>query len=361
MLNILIQTGPGIGDMLQKLPMASAIKSQYPDVNIDFITSCSPQNFKTISQVIECQNYVRSLYWYRVDYKLHCAALLLKLRMNHYDIGFVRDGGMITTSSKPSMWIFRIMRLAGVKKLVGYIRDRVDIFVDVPEFTHLIERDRLTLNAAGINAPMTFETIDRSKLDFTFENYERLKNSKARKVIALSVGTNEYHWFVNGKGIAYDVKSWDYKKWIELAVRLAEEGFSVILLGGKRERERMSEKNLAVPENENENENIFDFIGKTSIKQSLALLSLCSLVVGSDGGMMHCASGLGVKTLTIFGGSDYRLWTPAGGEILTLGLECSPCFGSLRAVECQYHRCLEEISVEMVFNRIMKIVSRSGE
>ena len=351
-MNFLLQTGPGIGDLLQVLPMASAIKSQYPDANVDLIISSSPSRMKTAIQVMQCQNYIRNLYWYSVSYKLHSAATLLSLRMNHYDAGFIRDGGMVVNKAKPSMWIFRIMRWGGVKNIVSFVKNQVGTFVDVPELSHYTEHDRLALKAAGINAEMTFKTIDRDKLDFSFENYGRLKDSG--NVIALSTGTNECYWYINGQRIAYDVKSWGYEKWLELAERLSGEGFDVVLLGGTEERRRMSAKNLAVPNNER----IFDFIGKTNIKQSLALLSLCRLAVGAEGGMMHCAAGLGVKTLTVFGGSDSRKWTPIGGEILTLGLDCQPCFSSERAVQCQYHKCLEGISVEMVFEKVMTLMNK---
>ena len=111
----------------------------------------------------------------------------------------------------------------------------------------------------------------------------------------------------------------------------------------------MAEKGLAVPEHDR----IFSFIGRTTIKQSLALLSLCRLAVGAEGGMMHCASGVGVKTLTIFGGSDYRRWTPAGGDIISLDTDCGPCFATLQGAECPYHRCLEEVDVDMVFSKVI--------
>ena len=349
-MNFLIHTGPGIGDILQKLPMASAIKEQYPDSNIDFIICGSPKNYEIDMQILECQKYVRNLYWYRFDYKFQCAKVLLQLRKNHYDFGFVKDGGMMTVSAKPSFWIFRIMRWGGVKKIVGFIRDYVDIYADVPEFANFIERDRLTLNAAGINAPMKLKTIDESKADFNFENCEKLRG---KKIIAFSVGTNPCPWKNDdGTTIMYDVKSWSYKKWRELALRLAEKNIDVALIGGKQEQKAMSEKNITIPENPH----IFNFVGKTSIKQSLALLSLCSLVVGSEGGMIHCASGLGIKTLIIFGGTDYRIWTPPQGEYISLNLDCSPCYTTKRAAECKYHRCLEEIDVETVFNRIVNMI-----
>ncbi len=348
-MNVLIHTGPGIGDMLQKLPMASAVKAQYPDANIDFIMTSPPQNWNINMQILECQHYVRNLYWYSVKYKWHCIKLLFQLRSNHYDLGFVRDGGFSVVGSKASLWIFRIMRLGGVKKLVGYIREHVDTFADVPETAHFVERDRLTLNAAGITAPMKLKTIDEALIDYSFQNCEKIRN--AQKVIALSVGTNAYPWTENGRTVIYDVKSWSYQKWRELAGRLAAQGFTVALIGGMKEQRELAEKGLVMPEGER----IFNFIGRTTLKQSLALLSLCDHVVGAEGGMLHCASGLGVKTLTIFGGSDYRIWTPAGGEIVNLGLECAPCFSTRRAPECIYHRCLENITVDMVFNKIMSL------
>ena len=348
-MNVLIYTGPGIGDMMQKLPMASAIKAQYPDANIDFIMNGLPKNFEINSQVLKCQNYVRNLYWYNVKYKLHCLKLLFQLRMNHYDLGLDRDGGINVKGARPSLWIFRIMRWAGVKKIIGYIKDYVDVLADVPERIHFLERDRLTLNAAGITAPMSEKTIDESKLDFSFPGCERLRESP--KVIAFSVGTNSYPWTLNGKTVIYDVKSWPYEKWIELAVMLAEKNIDVVLVGGSKEKNELAQKNIIFPENKH----IHNLIGLTTLKQSLAVLSLCSLAVGAEGGMMHCAAGLGVKTLTIFGGTDYRIWTPAGGDIINLNLPCSPCFATRRAAECKYHRCLEEIDADTVFRKIMTL------
>ena len=371
-MNFLINAGPGIGDIIQKLPMARALKENFPDSNIDLVMKGTGSSWKLNNQILECQDYVRNLYWYNVEDKMHCLKVLFQLRKNHYDFGFVRDGGMRVVSSVPSYWIFRIMRWGGCKKIVGFIKERVDILAEVPERAHFMERDLLTLKTIipGLKE-LKAETVDASKTDFSFINsFDDLKNSD--RIIALSVGTNVYPWtfqagdtipssiesniypwtFENGKTIIYDVKSWAYEKWIELAKRLSEKNFSLILMGGEREEKAFKEKNIKIPDDKN----IFNFIGKTSLKQSLAILSKCSLVVGSEGGMVHCASALGVKTLTIFGGSDYKIWRPANGEIIKLDLDCYPCFSTQRAAVCQYHRCLEEISVEMVLEKIKNIL-----
>ena len=345
--NFLINSGMGIGDIVQKLPMARALKEAYPNANIDFITASSKSVWKVNRAILECQHYVRNLYWYDFREKFHDLMLLLKLRMNNYDYAFVRDVDFARVNANPSRWIFRIMRLGGCRKLIGFVKDYVDVYVDMPDTTHYLERDRLTLKAIGIDREFNMHTIDASLTDQSIT----ASLNTSRKIISISAGTNIYAWTENGKTTKYDVKSWSYDKWMKLSEQLIEHGYSVVLLGGPKEAGELQEQCVRIPESEH----IMNFIGKTTLKQSLALLSVSSLVVGAEGGMMHCASGLGVRTLTIMGGSDYRLWTPAGGETVNLNLECSPCFATKRAAECKYHKCLEGISPEMVLERILSM------
>jgi len=49
-----------------------------------------------------------------------------------------------------------------------------------------------------------------------------------------------------------------------------------------------------------------------------ALLSLCSLFVGSDSGVSHLAAAVGIPTLAVFGPSDPRVWAPRGRNVLAL-------------------------------------------
>lgn len=347
-MNFLIQTGMGIGDIMQKLPMARAIKCEYPDANIDFIMPGVEAVFNLDRQIIECQHYVRNLYWYNSQAKLHSIKLLIQLRLNHYDFGFVRDGGTSHDGIAPSFWIFRIMRWSGCKKIVGYLKEHVDIYAEVPDRAHYIERDRLTLKAAGISCP----NLEADNIDVSLTDKSILTSLNAsRKIIGISSGTNAYTYTENGKNIIYDVKSWSYEKWVKLSEELVNNGYDVILLGGRKELNEIHERKIKIPENEH----IINFIGKTTLKQSLALLSACSLVVGSEGGMMHCAAGMGIKTLTIMGGSDYLQWRPFGGEIINLYYDCAPCYATRRAIECKYHKCLENISAEMVLEKILSL------
>ena len=100
-----------------------------------------------------------------------------------------------------------------------------------------------------------------------------------------------------------------------------------------------------------------DFLKGTAWMGAAALAAGCRLnrFGFGEGGMMHCAAGMGIKTLTIMGGSDYLQWRPANGEIINLNYECAPCYATRRAIECGYHKCLENISVSMVLEKILSL------
>lgn len=345
----IIHTGPGIGDMMQFFSMARAIKKQNPDARVDFLMRGCKSFYKIDSELFECQDYADNLYWYASNAIIHNIKLIFQLVFNCYDYGFVRIG-KITGST--SLWPYYIMRYSGCKTIVGYGTNKLDIVIPIPERTHYLKRNAMMLNAIGIKPYLNAKSLNVTKLDNTFVN--SLPINKKKKIIALSVGTNSMIWKENGKVIVYDVKSWEYIRWIELAEKLVKAGFFVIIMGGPKEREEIKNKNVVLPSSSN----IINLIGETTIKQSLAVLSRCHLVVGAEGGMMHSASALGIQTLTIIGGSDYKCWNPGGEDSPIVRIECDnyPCFGTRKAIECKKHFCLSKITVNNVFSHISRLI-----
>ena len=347
-MRVLIHSGPGIGDVIQFLSMARAIKEQVPGSTVDLLIRGSDNTYKLDKQIIECQDYVNDIYWYSSRKIVHDINLIFKLRKNRYDYGIVRIGNV--SNNEPSFWIYRVMRLGGCKKIVGCGTDKVDIRVWIPNRTHYLKRNSMLLEPLGIKGRENAIAINKNKLDMTWVHSLGIDHQSC--VIGISLGSNPMYWTENGKSIKYDVKSWPYSYWMELTKRLIKQGYCVILLGGKREEEI---SRFLINEAE---EKLFNMAGKTSIKQSLSLINMCNIVVGCEGGMMHCASSLGVKTLTIFGGSDWKMWNPGGenSDIIRLDCDCSPCFCTAKAAHCESHRCLTDISVDMVFDGIQKIL-----
>ena len=345
----LIHVGPGIGDIMQALPMARDIKSQEPDSRVDFIMRGTPNSYSINSQILKCQRFADNLYWYSLNSIFHDIYLLFQLLSAfRYDIGIVKIGNV---TGRRSLWLYRIMRIAGCRKIIGSGYDKVDIFVDQKNL-HYLEFHGKLLEAAGITSNLNPLTLSLD--NFNSAVFDKLNLHSSATIIGISVGTNSYKWVEDGSTFYYDVKSWPLNNWMELAKLMADRGFVVFLFGGNKERTDLERQDIMIPNHKN----IHSFIGKTTIVESLSLVGRCHLMVGSEGGMMHSASAFGVKTLTIFGGTDPKKWNPGGphNSIIYLNYSCSPCYITSRAAHCQNHKCLKDITVPMVENKILEIV-----
>ena len=140
-------------------------------------------------------------------------------------------------------------------------------------------------------------------------------------------------------GSEWETKIWPASRVAALVRILVSRGFRPVLLGGPRERALAREVNGGS----------IDTTGNP-IGEALALLSLSSLAVGGDTGLVHAARALGVPTVAVFGPT-----TPLVHDFgprqraVTLGLDCAPCsaHGSRRC-PLGHHRCLRDLDEERV-------------
>ena len=350
----LISCGPGIGDIIQYLPLARCIKESDSKNSVDLIVSGDKNRIKSVQELLGYQNYIDEIYYYAKNELLHDIRVLFILFLKQYDYGILR---VDNSTGRNWTWIEKIMYLIRCKRVVGNVKSFGNDFVPIPQYIHYLDKCSLIAQKLAIPFVAKDNNIDIDKLPSVGHLYT--DSEKAKIVIGISVGTNSVLWKENGKAIFYDVKSWPLKKWMDLSSRLICEDIIVILLGGKKERNEVEDNQIDVPASAL----LYNCIGRTTIGESLSLLRKCDLVVGAEGGMLHCANTLGIKTLTVFGGSDYKQWNPGGksGEVIALEPDCYPCFGTRNAAFCKYHRCLELITVEMVKDKIMEIIKNQKE
>lgn len=141
-------------------------------------------------------------------------------------------------------------------------------------------------------------------------------------------------------------KRWPY--FAELARRLTAEGFAVWLLGGPSDSE-LGEAIAA------EGGGVVNLCGRTALVEAADLLGAAQVAVSNDSGLLHVAAAVGTPVVGLYGSSS-PVYTPpltARREILTLSLECSPCF----AQECPlgHFRCLRELAPETVLVAAMRL------
>jgi heptosyltransferase-2 len=95
---------------------------------------------------------------------------------------------------------------------------------------------------------------------------------------------------------------------------------------------------------------MLNLAGKTSLRELMALLKLCRVVLTNDTGPMHVAAALGIPVVVPFGSTSPELTAPGlpgdpRHQLLQSAAPCSPCFRRVCPID---FRCMTGISSERV-------------
>ncbi len=150
-------------------------------------------------------------------------------------------------------------------------------------------------------------------------------------------------WIAINPGAAYgSAKRWIPGRFAEVADRLADKyGARIVLTGGPGEVEIGRDIEAATSCSP------LNLIGKTSIREMMAVLASCQLMVTNDSGPMHVAAAYGVPLVAVFGPTDHTTTSPWSDhfQIVRKEADCAPCL--LRQCPTD-HRCMEAITADDV-------------
>ncbi len=104
-------------------------------------------------------------------------------------------------------------------------------------------------------------------------------------------------------------------------------------------------------------EQMHDLTGRTSLAQAIDLLSLSSVVITNDSGLMHIAAALERPIVALYGSttSDFTPPLTERVKLLATDIECRPCFE--RECPLGHLRCLTEIRPEQAVEAIEILVA----
>lgn len=165
----------------------------------------------------------------------------------------------------------------------------------------------------------------------------------------------EGRWLAVNPGAAYgSAKRWLPERFAEVADRLgAEYGFRVVLTGGPGEAEIGADIEKAM------GSAAVNLVGKTTVRQMMAILSRCHLMVTNDSGPMHVAAALGVPIVAVFGSTDHTTTHPYTDRhvVVRHDVDCAPCMKRQCPTD---HRCMEAVSAEDVVSAACKLLEGEG-
>ena len=146
-------------------------------------------------------------------------------------------------------------------------------------------------------------------------------------------------------------KRWPAEHFVALARRLLDDGFAVWLMGSPNDQAAASPIAGAVPEAR-------DLTGRTDLGAAIDLLSLASVVVSNDSGLMHAAAGVGRPLIALFGSSSPEYTPPLSplARVARIEIVCSPCFQ--RECPLGHFKCMRELDPAEV-HRLARSVAAS--
>jgi len=117
-------------------------------------------------------------------------------------------------------------------------------------------------------------------------------------------------------------KQWPTRHYSKVAQHYLMQGWQVWLMGSDNdvvicnEIDQMTDGQCRV------------LAGKTTLPEAIDLISVASMVVSNDSGLMHIAAALQKPLVAVYGSTDPGHTPPLSGNhmIARLGLDCSPCF-----------------------------------
>jgi len=224
---------------------------------------------------------------------------------------------------------------AGIRERWGYTTDVRGILlthaVDCGERLHQLD-DYAPLLAA-MNAPRVVDDIPTIRLPVAVRDKARRRLRQAR------VRLDRPLFGLHAGGLYGGAKHWGDERYGELADRLLDAGYSVVLLTSPSER--MQAESIAAARN-------LPVIGHDGdVLHLAAAISHCSVVVTNDSGPLHLATALAVPSVSIFGPTDPGRTVIAGAtRVLRRELACQPCYE--RECPLRDHRCMSAISVDEV-------------
>jgi len=343
---ILIVKPSAFGDVVHSLPFLRVLRRNFPDAYIAWVVSRANADLLVgHPELDEVILFERERWGGLTGFVRRARELwrfVLGLRRGRFDLvvdlqGLLRSALVSYLSGAP-----RRVGFAGAREL-GHLfynirvpsRPRDDHMHAVDRYLEVARKLGLTWSGRAVFHVPLGEEAKRFARD-----YLAAENPQDRPLVVMLPSSR---WVT---------KRWPADRFAELADRVVSRlGSTVLFLAAEPDvplveqvRGRMKERSLSLA-------------GKTTLKQSAAVLERAHVVVASDTGPMHLAVALARPVVALYGPTSPRRTGPYGGTVRLFAStrECAPCFRP----KCKHADCMRDISVDDVYEAVRGFVESS--
>jgi ADP-heptose:LPS heptosyltransferase len=271
-----------LGDVVLTTPLLAALRHAFPQASLEYLTQ---DEFVPVLRGHPCVDLVHGIparaSWLDM---VRTARALRSPRIDWwFDLFGNPRSAILTAASRPRhsvgpkrgvrSWLFQHRR-EGPRGNVSAVRHHMDNLVPLlgevepgPTALHVEESERAAVTG-------------------------RLRLDAPRRLILLHPGST------------WPDKAWPEENWPELVAGLRERGlgpFAVVSPPGESGlAERIARRSGADTR----------ALDEISIREMMALVSCCRMLVSNDGGVLHCAVAQGTPTVGLFGPTDPDIWFP---------------------------------------------------
>lgn len=346
---ILIINPFGIGDVIFSTPLIGALRESYPTSFIGYV--CNRRAYEVIKSNPDLNNiYIYEKDDYRTIWqrsRLECSKKIFSFLRS-----IKREKFNIAIDLSLGYQYSLLLKFIGVRNRLGFnFRNRGRFLtskIDIEGFDskHVIEYYLEMLRLLGMD-PNSFAAKPKLYLedaDATWANNFLKDNGvdKSDLLIGMMPGCGA-SW-----GIDAHARRWGRREFADVGDSLIERrGAKIILLGNSEEI------SICMDIQKMMRHKVVMACGKTRLGGALGLLNKCNLVITNDGGPLHMAAGIGVKTISIFGPVDERIYGPYPLNsnhivIFKNDIPCRPCYKKFKYRICNNRICLQSIKPKEV-------------
>ena len=360
--SVLIVNPFGIGDVLFTTPLVRAVRCAFPHSRLGYL--CNRRTEPVLKHnpqldvlvVYERDEWVQDWKTSPLEYFRQLARIISRIKRERFDL-------LVDLSLGDRYSLF--LALLGIRRRMGFdyrrrgrfLTDRLAI--DGYHTDHVVEYYRRLLRFMGIHLVENALELRVSEDDQQWAQswLDEHGLTRAQRWVGI-VPAGGVSW-----GIDAPFRRWSLEGFAAVGDALVERfGARVILFGEPSDAPTCQTVARLM------RHGAIDVSGQTTLGRFIALLQRLELVISNDGGPLHLAVSLGVKTVSVYGPVDQLVYGPYAPHtglhrvVSRDDLPCRPCYHQFRLPPCPYERaCLTTITADEVIKACIDLLTASPQ